>query len=238
MTLQEIIQLDFQIVVVDGLRIGGSGGALEIGGDIDANLAAIRDPITNDPYIPGSSLKGKLRSILEKVHKTYRWIETPPRSNNYQVKEQSETPCECGKVTCVVCTLFGAHMNTESECAPTRITVRDAHLADESKAGGQLFEHKTENIINRKSGAARDPRTGERVPPGTRFNARIILRMYDADQGKSETYLKAIQQALGILQEADSLGASGTRGYGTITIANACTHRKQVSEISVPFQSC
>ena len=127
-----------------------------------------------------------------------------------------------------------------TECAPTRLTVRDAHLSAKSKSdlgGGYLFEQKTESINNRRTGAAEKPRTGERVPPGARFEARIILRIYDADKGKVETYKKAIQQALGLLQDADSLGASGTRGYGQIKIEGAKTTTKKVSEFSVPFSS-
>jgi len=233
MKLKEIIQLDFQIEVVDGLRIGGSGGELEIGGAVDANLNAIRDPITQDPYIPGSSLKGKLRSLLEKIYKTY----DPPQRGG---KEQSDSPCGCGKPDCLVCTIFGAHMNTNSLCAPTRITVRDAHLAPESQARGQLFEQKTENIVDRKSGAAEHPRTGERIPPGARFDAHIILRIFDhdLDQKKTDDYIGAIQQALGLLEGADSLGASGTRGYGTIKIQNPCITRKSVSEFKIPFETC
>jgi len=236
MKLTEIVLMDFQIVVVDGLRIGGGGGELEIGGSVDANLGAIRDPITEEPYLPGSSIKGKLRSLLEKVNGTYRMVESPPKSGKYQRKEQSESPCECGEAYCTVCTIFGAHKNTKSRCAPTRITVRDAHLAAGSEERARLLEYKTENTVNRTSGAAKDPRTGERIPPGARFDARIILRTYDADADKSATYLKAIQQGLGLLQDADSLGSSGSRGYGTIRIDKARITRNPVSGFFIPFE--
>ena len=67
-----------------------------------------------------------------------------------------------------ICPVFGAHMNPSAESAPTRIRVRDAHLTKESsekyKSSGQLMEQKTENLVNRKTGTARDP-PGERVPP-------------------------------------------------------------------------
>ena len=61
-----IVRLRLVIDLVDGTRIGGSGGGLEIGGNVDANLAVLRSPVNDEPYIPGSSLKGKLRSTLEK----------------------------------------------------------------------------------------------------------------------------------------------------------------------------
>jgi CRISPR-associated protein Csm3 len=237
MKLEQVIRMDFDIVVVDGLRIGGGGGDLEVGGAVDANLSAIRDPISEEPYIPGSSLKGKLRSILEKIDKTWVWDKRHER-----LSEQTHQPCGCGRKGCLICTLFGAHMNTKTECAPTRLTVRDAHLAkkssEELRAGGYLFEQKTESINNRKTGAAEKPRTGERVPPGARFSAHIVLRLYDADRGQVEAYQKAIEQALGLLQDADSLGASGTRGYGQVRIEDACVRVKKVAEFGVAFTPC
>ncbi len=63
----DVWKMIFEIECVDGLRVGGSGGGLEIGG-VDANLTALKDPITGEPYLPGSSIKGKLRSILEREH--------------------------------------------------------------------------------------------------------------------------------------------------------------------------
>lgn len=47
---------------VTGTRIGGTQEKFEIGG-IDNPV--IKDPLTDLPYIPGSSLKGKLRHLLE-----------------------------------------------------------------------------------------------------------------------------------------------------------------------------
>ena len=52
------------LLVETGLHIGGGGENLNIGG-IDKPV--IRDPLNQYPYLPGSSIKGKLRSILERV---------------------------------------------------------------------------------------------------------------------------------------------------------------------------
>src|SRR5436309_936473 len=108
MKLEEIIQLDFEVLVVNGLRVGGSGGELEIGGAVDANLSALRDTLTGEPYIPGSTLKGKLRSITESVLGSFRI-----RDNRRE--PSADSPCGCGQNTCVVCTIFGAHMNTRAQ---------------------------------------------------------------------------------------------------------------------------
>lgn len=248
MRLEEIIQLDFQIVVVDGLRVGGGEGDLEIGATVDANLSVLRDPATGEPYLPGSSLKGKLRSLAEKVNGSFKMVSESrqPQARSTRTEQFDGSPCRCGQLECKVCPVFGAHMNPSAPCAPTRIRVRDAHLAEDSRAvykqrmeeTGRFLEHKTENLVNRKSGTAEHPRTGERVPPGTRFDARIILNNYDDDRNRKESYLKTVEQALGLLQETDSLGASGSRGFGTVRLEKLCKRTKKVSDIRVEFQSC
>ena len=132
-------------------------------------------------------------------------------------------------------------MNPSAESAPTRIRVRDAHLTPKSSEAyqhsGQLMEHKTENLVNRKTGTARDPRTGERVPPGTKFAAHIILQIYDDDKSRKDLYLETIKNSLGLLEQADSLGAAGSRGFGTVKLENLVMKTKPVSEIGVDFKA-
>ena len=57
------LQFKSVILVETGLHIGGGGENLNIGG-LDKPI--IRDPLTQYPYLPGTSIKGKLRSILER----------------------------------------------------------------------------------------------------------------------------------------------------------------------------
>lgn len=209
MKWKSIVRLRFEIVTVDGARIGGSGGGLEIGG-VDTNLSVLKNPATGEPYLPGSSVKGKLRSTLEKEHDLAK----------------NGKPCGCGRRDCPVCPLFGAHMKPGAESAPTRIVVRDAPFAKSYrieyekrlKEGLPVLEQKTENIINRKSGTAEHPRTGERLLPGARFNGEIIIHVYDGDDGQQMA--NRIRHAMAVVQETSGLGAGGSRGSGRVRFEN------------------
>lgn len=201
MKLEKHIIISGEIKVLSGLRIGGSKDQMEIGG-IDNNI--IRHPITNHPYIPGSSLKGKMRSLLE-----------------YRYSPIEKDPCRCGK--CLVCEYFGSLGQTK---APTRVLVRDANLTEESlsylqekqvELGINFAEIKTENSIERNSGRAKAPRQQERVPAGTSFDFSISIRKFDMDDEKKLTDF--VVEGMQLL-EKDYLGSSGGRGYGQIQFVN------------------
>lgn len=110
MKLEKKIFMKGKIVAVTGLHIGGSNQGLAIGG---ADSPVIRDPLTMVPYIPGSSLKGKMRSLLEKQ------LDKSPNGR----------PCDCG--SCVVCKIFGTSANKAKE--PGRLIVRDAFMSNTSR---------------------------------------------------------------------------------------------------------
>jgi CRISPR-associated protein Csm3 len=202
-----VVEMKFEIELLDGMRIGGAGGGLEIGG-VDPNLMALKDPVSGQPYIPGSSLKGKLRSTLEKQHGLGK----------------EGKPCGCGQSGCPVCPVFGAHMNTNA--GTSRLTVRDARFTPEYLAQWQqrvaeglpVLETKTENIIHRERGVAQHPRTQERVPAGAVFGAEMVLRVFEKDNDTE--MLKNLKNALAVIQRFDSLGAGGSRGSGRIRIRN------------------
>jgi CRISPR-associated protein Csm3 len=195
-----------------GLRIGGTEAEMGIG---NAENPVIKDT-RGMPYIPGSSLKGKLRSMLEYKYKREN---TNPKTPG--------APCNCGlelKI-CPVCTIFGPHNNNTSQLGPSRIIVRDAFLTEKSrdvwdisrKEGGEYFETKTENIIDRRTGRAANQglRTMERVPAGTEFQLNISVRIFEGDE---EPRIKQIiDESLKMLSN-DTLGGSGTRGYGWVEI--------------------
>src|SRR5690349_19844398 len=132
-----------------GLRIGGSNENIEIGG---LENTIVRHPITDEPYIPGSSLKGKVRSLLE-----YRYDRRDSRNiPKGQGGRDDGEPCQCGR--CIICRVFGPHKNTRHEQGPTRALFRDAQLTSGSRttlqdaytAKGITFaEIKTETMVTR-----------------------------------------------------------------------------------------
>lgn len=182
-----------------GLHIGGASN-IDIGG---SDNVIIRDPITELPYIPGSSLKGKLRSTYELSDK---------KSVKYLI-ENKKSVSNTKKVS----ELFGSAANKNSEIKyPTRIIVRDSYPnektielwndSDEVYNGSEL---KYENNINRVTAIA-TPRNIERVPKDSEFNFEIILSVYEDND-----YLKDLLQTM-LLLEDDYLGGSGSRGFGKI----------------------
>jgi CRISPR-associated protein Csm3 len=145
---------------LSGLRIGGSDDLLQIGG---TDLTCIKHPVTLQPYIPGSSIKGKLRSELEMAN------------GRFGGRDKNE-PCGCGKDDCLVCRVFGMHKPKAHNLGPTRIVVRDGTLHN----GGET-ELKAENVIDRKTGTALHPRKIERVVAGSEFALKIGLHIWDLD---------------------------------------------------------
>jgi CRISPR-associated protein Csm3 len=192
-----------------GLRVGGSKDDVEIGG---MDNPVIRHPLTRLPYIPGSSLKGKLRSLLEYAEGK---VQTAGR--------EAGEPCGCAQPDCLVCRVFGPHKVPRHDLGPSRIIVRDAPLTDHWKQEleklreeGLLYvEVKTENMIDRRTGVATNPRPVERVPAGAQFALAISVRLFEQDD--PQAILGFIERGLRMLQ-SDTLGGSGTRGYGWVEL--------------------
>lgn len=200
-------KLSGKIVVKTGLHIGAGNDKVEIGG---MDNPIIRNPLTHEPYIPGSSIKGKMRSLME-------WKFDKLKSTGGKV-------CFCGLPECKVCRVFGS-ANTKSEEAkdrgPTRLIVRDAVLTKEWKEkfrnGNSIVEEKNENSLNRITAEA-NPRPIERIVPGVEFDFEISYRVIDTDDGgkTDENYFKeVVLESLKLLQD-DYLGGGGSRGNGQI----------------------
>lgn len=192
-----------KILIKTGLHIGGSVDVIEIGG-IDNPI--IKNPMTNEPYIPGSSLKGKMRSLLE-----WKLGKIDPDGGLHKW---------CNDITCPICRIFGTSSD-DAKLGPTRVLVRDAELTSEykdkiHKEGISLTEVKYENSINRISAKA-TPRPLERVSAGVEFDFEILYRVFDmGDKGKTDEELfKHVIDGLRYLQQ-DALGGSGSRGSGKI----------------------
>lgn len=196
-----------KIVVKTGLHIGAGNDKVEIGG---MDNPIIRNPLTREPYIPGSSIKGKMRSLMEwKLDK---------------LKNTGGKVCSCGTADCEICRVFGS-ANSKAEGSkdrgPTRLIVRDATLSEDWKKkfqdGKSVIEEKTENSLNRITAEA-NPRPIERVVPGVEFDFEIAYRVIDTgDNGATDDkfFKEVVLEGLKLLQN-DYLGGGGSRGNGQI----------------------
>ncbi len=227
-----------KIIIKTGIHIGGSSLGLQIGG---ADNVVIRNPITNLPYIPGSSLKGKMRSLLEK---SFGLVEIEEKEKNGKKVWEGRL---CEKPEENVVQLFGApaeKLGQQPTHAPTRLTVRDGDLLNEGDLAAAentdmyCTEIKTEVNIDRLTSAA-NPRNFERVPAGAEFRLGLVLDIYNVDMtddnNRADEFVKLIKQGL-LLIEDDYLGGHGTRGYGqvkfhvdSVTERTADDYRKDVA---------
>ncbi|MCK5860989.1 MAG: type III-A CRISPR-associated RAMP protein Csm3 [Candidatus Hydrogenedentes bacterium] len=205
-----------------GMHIGGTEVGLQIGG---ADSSVIRNGIDGVPYIPGSSLKGKMRSLLERIY-TPGELKAVGKSRIY-MPEQIEEYRDPEKG--FIFHLFGitpetvkrlkGNENEEIQALPTRLIIRDASMTQKSKdlLNRSLYtdmpytQVKTEVVIDRITSAA-TPRQIERVPAGAQFNFEMVFNLYfETDL----TFLERISEAMELL-EYDSLGGHGSRGYGQV----------------------
>ncbi len=194
------------LLAESGLRIGGMTEGIEIGG---VDNPVIRDPLSGQPYIPGSSLKGKLRHLLE-------WslgkVEEHPKHRTY-------TAHFCGE--CDACVLFGVSSDDSAvrlKAGPSRLSVRDAFPTDttvrlwDTWLGEKVYtELKNENYLDRVTSAA-NPRTMERVPAGSQFAFQLIMDVYAPEDRERAAQLFRVMYLL----ENSALGGSGSRGHGWI----------------------
>lgn len=220
MRLCEIRTITARIQLRSGLHIGAGKDTVEIGG-LDQPI--VKNPLNGEPYIPGSSLKGKMRSLLETAVFMARSDETRKAVANGK-------PCDCGRRSCPVCTLFGAHKpaaECDKDLGPTRLLVRDACLCPEDaalfKSGNLPMEIKNENSINRVKGVAENPRPLERVPAGVSFELNIALKVYEGDAPDlADWVFKALK-----LVELDALGGCSSRGCGQVVFENLTIGKEQ-----------
>ena len=207
-----------------GLHIGGSKEKLEIGG-VDSPV--VRDPRTRYPYVPGSSLKGKMRSLLEYALGAVT-IGKDKKGNDISGSVSTDRD---------IVRLFGIGVDEKdpnsdgfipelAKVGPSRLIVRDCHPTPatvkmwKSLDTDLLYtEYKSENGINRITSAA-NPRFIERVVAGSEFEFEMIYTQYDLKSGSDHdadaaTDLSNLRMAL-LLLEHNFLGKSGSRGYGRI----------------------
>lgn len=191
MKLIKKIKLSYKMNLLTGLHIGASSDNVEIGGVDKIILRRRKD---NVPYIPGSSLKGKMRSLLEQIA-------------GVEVGENPE-----------INSVFGFARDKK----PSKLIFRDSYFTveSESELGKSDFtdmpysEIKSENSINRITGVASNPRSIERLPAGVDFVVNIVINVWD-NENDGEKSLDMLKKGIAAL-ENDYLGGSGSRGYGQV----------------------
>ncbi|MEW6288434.1 MAG: type III-A CRISPR-associated RAMP protein Csm3 [Thermodesulfobacteriota bacterium] len=224
--LEKKVFIEGEIVLLTGMHVGGSSLGLSIGG---ADKVVVRNPLTNLPYIPGSSLKGKMRSLLEKSLGLIR--PEQDKKGNWEGRL-----CENPEEDVVQLFGFAADKGGASlDYAPTRLTVRDGslinvdELVNSENTDMHCTEIKTEVSIDRLTSQA-NPRNFERVPAGARFKLDMVLDIYNVDvkngdgATRADNFIALLRQGL-MLVEDDYLGGQGTRGYGQVQF-----HLKAVTE--------
>jgi CRISPR-associated protein Csm3 len=210
---------------VTGLHIGGSPGVLSIG---NVDNPVIRDPLTRQPYIPGSSLRGKMRSQMEKQYGRPQnnrvgqvWIHICDDAQEYQ--------------SCPVCKTFGIP-GEKKHSETSRLIVRDARLTDASvkqldaaRTDLPYTEVKWEAAIDRVTSAA-TPRQQERVPAGAAFVGELVFSLYsfgqrERDMGEIRLF-NHVLEGLELVQD-DYLGGQGARGSDKVTFEDLTLTLKQ-----------
>ena len=218
MKLVEIKKLEGTITLKSGLHIDSGNMEMHIGG---TDHPVIKHPHTLEPYIPGSSLKGKIRSLLEMESGLMIYTEgivvSTKTLNHAAVKSDADLEKKCRSIL----KIFGSGGDDKGEdpsLGPTRVSFSDCPLDDDWKEEAkknrwQLTEVKSENSINRIQGTASNPRFIERVPEGTKFKFLVTFKVLqdDDEQLFNDYLLKGLK-----LLEMDALGGSGSRGYGRI----------------------
>src|SRR6202453_3346528 len=217
--------LEGDVACQTGLHIGAGKGSLEIGG---ADNPVVKDAFGR-PYVPGSSLRGKLRSLLEQssgLAVPAELVYLSKRKGQEVRIHQSDRPDD------EVCLLFGRNPGRmervegeaiESKSAsPARLTVYDAPLEQESitaqmreNLDDEITEVKSENAIDRITSQA-NPRTLERVPAGARFKVRLVV---DVLCEEDKVLAARLVEGLRLLED-DALGGGGSRGSGRVSFKN------------------
>ncbi len=192
-----------EIACHTGIHIGGVSESLKIGG---TDSPVIMNRMTGYPYIPGSSIKGKMRSLLE-LRQGAPWL------------DKNGDPHKCNDEKCDLCISFGRSAEQSVMSGPTRLIVRDSHPTDETmelwKNNDDILhgtEIKGENYLNRITSMA-TPRFVERVPAGSSFRFEMVFAVYDSSD---EARLRLVFEAMTLLED-NYIGGYGSRGSGKIT---------------------
>ena len=199
------IKITGVLEVLSGMHIGGSSAFSAIG-SVDSPV--IKDALTGLPLLPGSSIKGKLRTLLA-------------RSMNENYFASHDEDCE------QIRRLFGSAK--KNNVRVSRLLFSDSVMNNQEelfKRGVKaLTEVKFENTITRATAVA-NPRQIERVMRGSAFPLEIIYEIAPDKDGEEESAIRdSVLKDLKLLStsfkllHADYLGGSGSRGYGKVRLS-------------------
>lgn len=214
MGLNGHVLIEGHIKCLTGLHIGAATETIEIGG-IDSPV--VRNPVTREPYIPGSSIKGRMRSLLERsLAKDRKYFNRKGPKGEENWRHECDTTEKARE--CSVCRVFGSTggEGQPGKNYPALLIVRDGSLRNQEylkKEGMLITEAKMENNLNRITSQA-DPRTIERVPAGAEFYLHMVYAV-DED-AKPDRDLKNLLEMLKLIAERDGLGGNVSRGYGRV----------------------
>ena len=212
MKLVNMTNIQGRIILESGLHIGAGDTEMHIGG---TDNPVVTHPHSREPYIPGSSLKGKIRSLLEMRSGLMSKTEGYP----VDARVLGHTSGVEREEALNILRLFGmsgADSDEAEEVGPTRGSFADCPLSrasvDAAKANNwPLTEVKSENSIDRIKGVAFNPRFIERVPAGLTFDFTFTIKEMEGDADLVDFLLQGVK-----LLELDALGGSGSRGYGRV----------------------
>ena len=194
------ILIQAELTVETGLHIGGSNDYAPIGA---VDSVFVRDTFTRQPIIPGSSVKGKMRTLLAKARNGARMVQSPAEDEK------------------VVRRLFGA--TGEKQVLLSRLQFSDLFINRKAERKFEkldtdtyMGEVKFENTIERGTGTAM-PRQIERVPRGTTFDFLLIYNIENEEELNED--MEVLAQGFRLLQ-LDYLGGHGSRGYGRVSFSD------------------
>ncbi|NCC77524.1 MAG: type III-A CRISPR-associated RAMP protein Csm3 [Clostridia bacterium] len=198
-TIKEKIMITGQLTLESGLHIGTSGDFSPIGA---VDSIVVRDPVTRRPIIPGSSIKGKLRSLMAAAETDQPWLPNFEDEGDHLQR------------------LFGSGGKNirRSRLQFFDLFMEDSSVKNLERADTDLYltEIKFENSIQRLTGVA-NPRQMERVPAGAVFNFKLTYMVEDPDEFLSD--MKNLGKGLRLLQ-LDYLGKGGSRGNGRVRFSD------------------
>ena len=194
--ITKIVTINGVLTTKSGLSIGGVKDSLGISSE---DNPIVKDSLTGNPYIPGTSIKGKMRSLFE--------------SSGFA--KGNNLPCGCGRTDCMVCTLFGAHRNIKADSGQTRLQFMDAFLTKDFEDIETVVEDKIETAIDRQTGTAAKGslRTRERISAGVSFDYEIRILIFEGDD--ENKFIEFVKLGLKMI-ESTGLGCKNSSGYGQV----------------------